>query len=131
MPYVNITEMFVHCVSCPVDDPKIEFQDYQTPGFILEVRPSGLKTFAYRYCDDNHRQRQYRIGSYPNISTELARRDAERLLEDWPFGFYPEPVKLRRGLLPYQKLALEKARLLIGDALGNASCWVSIATPSL
>ena len=120
MPYANLDDRFVRLADCPSDRKKVEYQDLDIRGFVLEVRESGLKTFAYRYRDRTGAQRQHRIGSYPNIPFEMARREAVRL-DNAVAGYrYPaQAVWVRSGLpspAKWQRLILERAMLDIADA---------------
>ena len=127
----NIDQSFVNFAPCQPYDSKIQYHDKQIRGLILEVRASGLRTFVFRYRDVQGKWCQYCIGTYPNISTELARRDAVRLRDDWCDGKFPRVARQPRGLLAHQRQVLEKARLQIADTLGHSSWSVNIEAPSL
>lgn len=127
MPYTYIDEQFVAQAQCPSNKQKIEYQDFDSY-LLLEVRPSGRKTFAFRYRDDEGVQHQHKIGSYPNISTELAHREVDRLEDMVATGgfVFIETERLQRGLTRTQRDVLERAQLEIADALGLTAASVNI-----
>jgi hypothetical protein len=111
---------------CPTEQRKIEYQDRRTSGLILEVRDSGLLTFAFRYRDELGVRRQYMIGRYPRIGYILARREAERLQEDLDFGIFPSPQPKSRHLSRQQWEVIRIARLEVADALDVPTTLVGI-----
>jgi integrase len=57
----------------------VDFFDITCPGLMVEIRPTGRKTFYFRYLDSRRRQRQHRIGNLHDLSLELARRQVQKL----------------------------------------------------
>lgn len=76
------------------------------PGFVLEVRSGGGKTYALRYVDAGGRQRQHKIGSYGVISNADARKAATRLRAEVELGGNPQAAKEEKKAVPlYSELA--------------------------
>jgi len=85
------------------------------PGFMLEVRHTGGKTFYQRYRDAHGRERQFKIGSAHVLTASQARRKARAVLAEAILGHDPqkEREELRRiptlaefvdeAYLPYAK----------------------------
>jgi integrase len=69
-----------------------QVQDADIPGFGVLVTDTGLKTFFYRYQFDGSEHR-YRIGSYPAISLEQARKTALSLSGKVQAGKNPQAIK--------------------------------------
>ncbi len=55
------------------------FVQDDVPGFAVRVYPSGAKTFVFTYRNQYGKQRDYKIGNFPEISASAAREEAERL----------------------------------------------------
>lgn len=51
MPSLQLDAHTVRTAVCPQDKKKLDLYDTQIPGFVLEVRPSGGKTWYLRYRD--------------------------------------------------------------------------------
>jgi len=66
-------------LACPSGQAKVSVFDTSCRGLMVEVRPTGRKTFYLRYVDDHGVQRQYRLGDARDMSLESARRMADRL----------------------------------------------------
>ncbi len=92
----------------------------------MEVRDSGLLTFAFRYRDELGVRRQYLIGRYPRIEYILARREAERRQDNMDFGMFPGPQPKSRHLSRQQWEVIRIARLEVADALDLPTTFVGI-----
>lgn len=79
MAKLILTKSFVASASCSVGKAKIDFFDLQCRGLMLEVRPTGRKTFYQRYVDSAGKQHQFRIGDARDIPLETARKEADKL----------------------------------------------------
>lgn len=66
-------------LACPLGQAKVSVFDVSCRGLMVEVRPTGRKTFYLRYVDDHGVQRQYRLGDARDMSLDSARRMADRL----------------------------------------------------
>ncbi|HHG9988800.1 TPA: tyrosine-type recombinase/integrase, partial [Yersinia enterocolitica] len=62
-------------------------------GLYLDVRPSGVKTWRYRYWITPTKDGRYTIGSYPAVSLAEARRLREWAREQVKNGIAPKEAK--------------------------------------
>ncbi|EKN3588639.1 TPA: tyrosine-type recombinase/integrase [Yersinia enterocolitica] len=62
-------------------------------GLYLDVRPSGVKTWRYRYWITPTKDGRYTIGSYPTVSLAEARRVREWAREQVKNGIAPKEAK--------------------------------------
>lgn len=69
--------------------------DTQLPGFGLQVRPTGLKTFILLYRGRSGRSRKLTIGRYGRITLDQARAAARRRFGDVALGDDPQAEKKR------------------------------------
>lgn len=71
----------------------------QVDGFGLRIYPSGRKVWILKYRTRYGKQRWYTIGTYPDLSSTVARREAERLRSMIAMGGDPraERVEERSG----------------------------------
>jgi integrase len=90
MPKTDLTPGFVAAASCPFGRSKVDFFDTSQRGFMLEVRPSGGKTFYQRYMDARGRERQFKIGPAEVITLAQARRRAREILAQAVLGADPQ-----------------------------------------
>ncbi len=79
MPTATLSTQLVNSAVCPEGRSKLDLYDTAVPGFILEVRPSGGKTYHLRYRDQYGKQRQFKIGDAASISFTKARDMAQRV----------------------------------------------------
>lgn len=106
MPKVKLDAVTCLTARCTNPRSKTDYWDTAIPGFVLEVRPSGGKTFHLRYTDDAGRQRQHKIGGYHEISIDKARRAAARLRSEVVLGGDPAGKKQEKKAIPlYSDLA--------------------------
>ena len=52
----------------------INITDSSLPGFELRIRPSGAKTWVFRYRLNGGRQQRLRLGGFPGLPAEQARK---------------------------------------------------------
>lgn len=71
----KITERFVGSVK-PSAKP-FTVRDSELKGFTLRVRPNGGMTWLFDYRNAEGRRLNYKLGSYPGLKAEGARRQAE------------------------------------------------------
>jgi integrase len=90
MPKVVLTSSLVRHSVCPDGNRRIDFFDTAFPGFFLEVRASGGKTFYQRYRDERGRERQFKIGSPQILTVSQARRKARSTLAKAILGNDPQ-----------------------------------------
>jgi integrase len=98
VPKTALTALLVRHSACPQGARRIDFFDTDVPGFMLEVRSSGGKTFYQRYRDAGGRERQFKIGSARVLTIAQARRKARAVLAEAILGSDPqkEREELRR-----------------------------------
>ena len=90
MPVVQLSAQFVKEAVCPPEKGKVDYYDTTIKGFILEVRPSGGKTFHLRYRDAHGKLRQHKIGDADAISHDKARKKAQYLRSEVELGGNPQ-----------------------------------------
>ena len=103
MPTATLSTQLVNSAVCPPGRSKLDLYDTAVPGFILEVRPSGGKTYHLRYRDQYGKQRQYKIGDAASISFSRARDVAQRVRSRVVTG--DSPMDERRALRAVPTLA--------------------------
>jgi integrase len=115
VPKVELTASFVRQCVCPEGARRLDFFDAAVPGFMLEVRSSGGKTFYQRYRDAGGRERQFKIGSALILTVSQARRKARAVLAEAILGSDPQKVReelrriptlaefIRDSYMPYAK----------------------------
>src|SRR6202451_1766717 len=90
MPKVVLTSSLVRLSVCPSGTRRVDYFDTAFPGFFLEVRASGGKTFYQRYRDHRGRERQFKIGSARVLTVSQARRQAKAVLARAILGNDPQ-----------------------------------------
>ena len=90
MPKVVLTSSLVRLSVCPSGTRRVDYFDTAFPGFFLEVRASGGKTFYQRYRDHRGRERQFKIGSARVLTVSQARRKARSILASAILGNDPQ-----------------------------------------
>jgi integrase len=76
MPIAKLDSAFCTTATCPEGKDKIDYYDETLAGLILTVQQTGRKTLSLRYRDEHNRQRQYKLGNFPDISFDKAKREA-------------------------------------------------------
>jgi integrase len=74
----------------------LTIQDTELTGFQLKVTPRGKKSFYLYYRTQDHQQRRPRIGDYPAIKPEQARKTAREWLSKVSAGGDPSGARLAR-----------------------------------
>jgi integrase len=103
VPKTALTAAFVRHCGCPRGVRRVDFFDAAIPGFMLEVRQTGGKTFYQRYRDAHGRERQFKIGSAHVLTVSQARHKARAVLAEAILG--RDPQKEREELRQIPKLA--------------------------
>jgi integrase len=93
---ISLTAAIVRRARCDPSRRKQDFFDSRFPGFLLEVRASGGKTYYQRYRDCHGRERQFKIGSASVLRLTEARRKARHVLAQALLG--DDPQKRRQEL---------------------------------
>lgn len=96
MPTISLSTQVVNTAVCPDGRGKLDLYDTAIPGFILEVRPSGGKTYHLRYRDQHGKQRQHKIGDAQSLTFDKARTTAQRIRSRVVLG--ENPVEDRKAL---------------------------------
>jgi integrase len=86
--------------ACPDGARKITFVDSRFPGFLLEVRRSGGKTFYQRYRDSHGRERQFKIGPAHVLTVAEARRKAREVRAEAILGADPQQLRQELRAIP-------------------------------
>jgi integrase len=71
----RITQRFIE--SLKAESKLYTVRDQQLKGFSIRVRPNGGMTWLFDYRNDAGRRLHYKIGSYPGLKAEGARKIAE------------------------------------------------------
>jgi len=100
MPKIKLDASTCLNAACEPGKRRTDHYDTHTPGFVLEVRESGGKTYYLRYFDANGRQRQHKIGGHADITFDQARKAARRLRSEVVLGGDPSGVKEDRKAIP-------------------------------
>ena len=100
MPKLQLSASAALQATCDPGKRKTDYWDTIIPGFVLEVRETGTKTWALRYIDDGDRQRQHRIGGYGDITFDQARKAAQRLRSEVVLGGSPAAAKAEKKAIP-------------------------------
>lgn len=109
MPTITLDAYAVRTATCPSDKKKLDLYDTAMPGFVLEVRPSGGRTYYLRYRDTHGKQRQHRIGDASGISFEQARNAAQIVRARAILGESPaDEKKLLRTIPTLEAFASER-----------------------
>lgn len=106
MPITKLSAKFAQEACCPPHKKKVDYYDKITKGLILEVRPSGGKTFYLKYTTPEGSQKQLKIGVFGQITFDQARRQAMKLRSQVVLGGDPAAKKTAtKAVLVYAELA--------------------------
>lgn len=107
MPRVQLTAAFCATAKCQPGKRKTDYWNVGDPiGLVLECRESGRSTFYLRFQDSRSRQRQIKLGGFPEISLDQARKAARRLRSEVVLGGDPLAAKKDKRAVPtYAELA--------------------------
>lgn len=100
MPIVQLSTHTVNAAVCPFHRSKLNLYDQAITGFVLEVRPSGGKTYYLRYRDQHGKQRQHKIGDATAISFDKAKTAAQKIRSRIVFGENPAEEKKALRQIP-------------------------------
>lgn len=100
MPVVKFDATFCLTATCPPGKGMVRFYDETIPNFIMECRSNGGKTFALRYRDKFGKQRQYKIGNYPDITFDKAKREALKVKSRVTVGENPAEERFVTRRIP-------------------------------
>lgn len=86
MPKAKLDHAVSLAATCEAGKKKTDYWDTIVPGFVLECRSTGGKTYYLRYIDQNRRQRQHKIGGFGIITFDQAKKEARRLRAEVELG---------------------------------------------
>jgi integrase len=120
---VQLTPSFCATARCQPGKRKTDYWNIGDPvGLVMECRESGRATFYLRYQDIRSQQRQIKLGGYPEISLDQARKAARRLRSEVVMGGDPLAAKKEKRAVPtYATLAQQH----IGHAKVTQRSWWS------
>lgn len=106
MPKAKLDQAYAAAAQCKPGQKKTDYYDTTIPGFVLETRISGGKTYYLRYKDLGGRQRQYKIGGVQDVPFAKAKKKAEQLRSEVVMGGDPGAKKALAKSIPlYRDLA--------------------------
>ena len=117
MSYVVMDPQFFMNLRAPVDCEKIQYEDAETPGLILEAFKDGSVVFSFDFRDEDESTCRYRLGRYPRVGVDLAQREVARILNEIINGIFPHNMELSDHFSPDIREVMQFARLEIGDAM--------------
>lgn len=89
MPSVRLDANVVKNAVCPAGKNRLDLYDTELVGLIVEIRPSGAKTYYLRYRDEFGKQRQFKIGDASVIAFDKAKSAAQSLKAKITLGENP------------------------------------------
>lgn len=106
MTKTTLTAAKCAAATCEYGKRKTDYWDVIVPGFVLEVRSSGGKTYYLRYSDQNQQQRQLKIGTFGSITFGQAKLKARKLRSEVELDGNPAERKAAKKIVPtYAALA--------------------------
>ncbi|MBA3511243.1 site-specific integrase [Sphingomonas sp.] len=125
MPKVKLDHAFCLAATCQPGKLKTDYWNIGDPiGLVFEKRSSGGATFYLRYQDGSGKQRQIKLGGFPEISVEQARKAARRLRSEVVLGGDPLAAKTEKRAVPVYVLLAEQH---IAHAKTYQRSWWSVA----
>ena len=100
VPKVSLRSNFIRVALCPAGQAKLDFFDTEQRGFLLEVRPSGRKTFYQRYTDAKGRTRQCKVGPAEAIPLDKARQKGREIISAALVGADPQQERVELRSMP-------------------------------
>ncbi len=109
MAVENFTQWLVNRAVCEEGKDKARFNDKRCKGLMLEVRPTGTKTYFLRYRDQRGKYKQIKLGRGDDISVSQARELGHKMLGNVAMGRDPqEEKKVARTVPTFQEFAGQK-----------------------
>lgn len=96
MPKTTLTPTLVSTTVCPPDKRRVDIFDSKTKGLLLEIRPSGGKTFYLRYLDTRGRSRQLKLADAKDVTLSQARQLADSTRNRIAMGEDPQVEKSQK-----------------------------------
>lgn len=88
-----LTQSFVDKQACPPGKRKVNLQDTQVTGLMLELRASGGRTYYVRYTDDRGKRYQHKLGDATLLKLSQARQKAQEVKSKVVLGENPAEDK--------------------------------------
>lgn len=100
MPVVELSSTVIQTATCPEGKNKLDLYDTKVANLILTAHATGLKTFSQRYRDEYGKQRQFKLGNWPEISLDKARREAMKVKSRVTVGENPAEQRFITRRIP-------------------------------
>lgn len=100
MSKVKLTPSVISSSVCPDGKRRLDIYDAKTKGLLLEVRPSGGKTFYLKYRDLRGRTRQAKLADVRDVNLTQARQLADRFRNRLAMGEDPYAEKVIAKSIP-------------------------------
>lgn len=108
MPKAKLDAAFCLTAQCQPGKRKTDYYSEAMPGFVLECRSTGGKTFYQRYQTSSGSQRQIKIAAYGDITFEQAKKAAQKIRSEAVLGGDPAADKAKAKAIPlYAELAAQ------------------------
>ena len=107
MPSIALDANVVKNTECPVGKARVDLYDTVIPGFIVEIRATGGKTYYLRYRDAHGKQKQYKIGDAKSLTFEQARNAAQTLRAKVVLGDDPSAEKAAIRKVPMLQVFID------------------------
>lgn len=106
MPKVKLDATFCLTIQHDGGERQNDYYCTVTTGFVLEVRPTGGKTYYFRYSDAYGKAKQIKIAGYGDITFDKSKKEAQRLRSVVALGGDPKADKEQKKSIPlYSTLA--------------------------
>ena len=100
MPTVKLSAEVVKNTVCPQGKLRWDLYDSAISGFLIEIRPSGKKTYYLHYRDQRGRRKQHKIGDAETLTFSQAKNAAQRLKTGIALGEDPMAQKISLRNVP-------------------------------
>ncbi|WP_298624909.1 site-specific integrase [uncultured Zoogloea sp.] len=90
---LNFTKTALEALPLPAAGARVEYQDSKTPGLRLRVTSSGVKTFCIFKRTKGGQPERITLGRFPELTVELARKEAAKVLATIASGANPAETK--------------------------------------
>lgn len=109
MSKTTLTPTLVTTSVCPQGKRRIDIFDAKTKGLVLEVRPSGGKTFYLRYLDLKSHSRQIKLADSKDVTLSQARYLADSMRNKIAMGEDPLIAKaVQKSILTVQEFFYDR-----------------------
>jgi len=100
MALMNLTQQITNTLICPSTSRRVDAYDTKTKGLLLEVRPTGGKTYYLRYVDERGRARQIKLADHRDVTLQQARNLADTKRNQIAMGLDPHEQKTTHKSVP-------------------------------